>query len=179
MVTVGLLLAALGLGAAAWSFSTDLRANITHFMDEVRTFQPQEEKRHEPENGYSIGEKSIGFVAAAPIVAGTAQARSATNFATRSPGKPGWRPWRPPQSTQPDLRCRHSAWVARHRGAVCDEARTPEGCSPWPEGFLASDRTGRSSRRASSVALFNSHLFDFTQGWGYVIGVGVAAGDDV
>jgi hypothetical protein len=25
-------------------------------------------------------------------------------------------------------------------------------------------------------SLFNSHLFDFTQGWGYVIGVGVAAG---
>jgi len=24
--------------------------------------------------------------------------------------------------------------------------------------------------------LFNSHLFDFTQGWGYVFGVGVAAG---
>jgi hypothetical protein len=25
-------------------------------------------------------------------------------------------------------------------------------------------------------SLFNSHLFDFTQGWGYVLGVGVAAG---
>ena len=25
-------------------------------------------------------------------------------------------------------------------------------------------------------SLFNSHLADFTQGWGYVIGVGVAAG---
>jgi hypothetical protein len=25
-------------------------------------------------------------------------------------------------------------------------------------------------------SLFNSHLFDFTQGWGYVIGVGVAGG---
>ena len=25
-------------------------------------------------------------------------------------------------------------------------------------------------------SLFNSHLFDFTQGWLYVIGVGVAAG---
>jgi hypothetical protein len=25
-------------------------------------------------------------------------------------------------------------------------------------------------------SLFNSHLFDFTQGWGYVFGVGVAAG---
>jgi O-antigen ligase len=25
-------------------------------------------------------------------------------------------------------------------------------------------------------SLFNSHLFDFTQGWGYVMGVGVAAG---
>jgi O-antigen ligase len=25
-------------------------------------------------------------------------------------------------------------------------------------------------------SLFNSHLFDFAQGWGYVLGVGVAAG---
>ena len=25
-------------------------------------------------------------------------------------------------------------------------------------------------------SLFNSHLFDFTHGWGYVIGVGVAGG---
>ncbi|HTQ32578.1 MAG TPA: hypothetical protein VMI30_00305, partial [Stellaceae bacterium] len=25
-------------------------------------------------------------------------------------------------------------------------------------------------------SLFNSHLFDFTQGWGYVIGVGIAGG---
>jgi hypothetical protein len=25
-------------------------------------------------------------------------------------------------------------------------------------------------------SLFNSHLFDFSQGWGYVIGVDVAAG---
>jgi hypothetical protein len=25
-------------------------------------------------------------------------------------------------------------------------------------------------------SLFNSHLFDFTQGWGYALGVGVAAG---
>jgi hypothetical protein len=25
-------------------------------------------------------------------------------------------------------------------------------------------------------SLFNSHLFDFTQGWSYVVGVGVAAG---
>ena len=25
-------------------------------------------------------------------------------------------------------------------------------------------------------SLFNSHLFDFTQGWAYVIGVGVAGG---
>jgi O-antigen ligase len=25
-------------------------------------------------------------------------------------------------------------------------------------------------------SLFNSHLFDFTHGWGYVIGVGIAGG---
>ena len=25
-------------------------------------------------------------------------------------------------------------------------------------------------------SLFNSHLFDFTQGWAYVIGVGIAGG---
>ena len=104
----------------------------------------------------------------------TAPVRSTISSADRSPGRPAWRPWPSANPHNQTLAVAIQLGLGRNRRAVRHVAG-PSAAVPrrWFRGL---GRTRRLSAQNIVGSLFNSHLFDFTQGWGYVIGVGVAGG---
>jgi O-antigen ligase len=159
------------LAATAWSSATSLRARVNSFFDEVRSYEPNA-------NNTSAGErlvywtKAVGFIQGAPLLGhGTGSIRE---------------------------QYRHS--VANQIGMAAQLTDNPHnqtlaigiqiglvGMAVLLAMWIAHLELFRSNSFAAWVglvvvtqnvigSLFNSHLFDFTHGWAYVIGVGVAGG---
>jgi hypothetical protein len=167
-----LFVAAIVLGALAWMASPQLQATTAKFAREYRIYK-------ELNQPTSIGlrllfwEKSLRFFAEAPIVGhGTGSTRglfeaAATGPAALAPGQVVGNPHNQTlnvavQWGSVGVVLLYATWLAHlllFRG---------DGLVAWI-GLMVVLQNFFSS-------LFNSHLFDFHEGWMYVLGVGVAGG---
>jgi O-antigen ligase len=168
---IGMVFGCLVLATAAWPSATFLRTRVISFFDEVRSYQPNA-------NATSAGErlvywtKAVEFIQEAPLLGhGTGSIRE---------------------------QYRHS--VANQIGMAAELSANPHnqtlavgiqiglvGIAALLAMWIAHLTLFRSESFAAWVglmvvvqniigSLFNSHLFDFTHGWAYVIGVGIAGG---
>jgi O-antigen ligase len=167
-----LLLAAIALGALAWTASSNLQATTERFTRDYRLYK----ELNEPT---SIGlrlefwEKSLRFFAEAPIIGhGTGSTRRLFEAAATGPaGLAQGHVIGNPHNQTLNVAVQwgmfgvvilYAMWFAhfsQFRG---------EGLAAWI-GLMVVLQNIFSS-------LFNSHLFDFHEGWMYVLGVGVAGG---
>jgi O-antigen ligase len=159
------------LGGAAASFAPSVRNNVKGLVTEVVDFSP-EGKRTRAGERLEYWRKSIGFFASAPIIGhGTGSIHD--QFRRSVDGEVGMAALAAENPHNQTLALAiqfglvgvvalWAMWIAHllfFRG---------EGYAAWAGTmFVVQNIIG---------SLFNSHLSDFTQGWGYVIGVGVAAG---
>ena len=166
-LVVGIIL----LAMAAWPSASSLRLRVGSFFDEVRAYQPTASPTPAGER-LEFWRKSLGFIKEAPLFGhGTGSIRD---------------------------QFRRS--VAGQRGMAAEIAANPHnqtlavgiqlgliGIAVLLAMWIAHLALFRPDSFAAWVglvvvvqnivgSLFNSHLFDFTQGWAYVIGVGVAGG---
>lgn len=168
---IGFLMAATILGALAWWFSPIVSDSFTNVASEVSEFRPEGVSTRAGER-LEFWRKSIGFIADAPLIGhGTGSIRD--QFRRSVVGQSGMAAL---ASANPH---NQTLAVALQLGLV----GTAVLFAMWLAHLLVF-RGGDLVAWAGLVivtqnivsSLFNSHLFDFTQGWGYVIGVGVAAG---
>lgn len=169
--TVALLLAALVMAAAAWFYVAPIRNNITNLLSEMREYQPAGVSTRAGER-LEFWRKSIGFVADAPLIGhGTGSIRD--QFRRTVVGETGMaalaseNPHNQTFAVAIQLGLAGAAVLFAMWIAHLFVFRGPE-FAAWVGLVVVTQNIVGS--------LFNSHLFDFTQGWGYVIGVGVAAG---
>lgn len=169
--TIGLLLAGLMLGALVWSFAPSLKLNVTALFHEIREFRPDGLRTRAGER-LEFWSKSIGFVADAPLIGhGTGSIRD--QFRRSVAGRTGVGAM---ASANPH---NQTLAVAVQLGIV----GTAVLFAMWLSHLLLFRGEGLAAWAGLVIvtqnivgSLFNSHLFDFTHGWGYVIGVGVVGG---
>jgi len=168
---IGVLLAAVLLSALTWSFAPKVGRNITDLWSEVYEFRPESASTRAGER-LEFWRKSIGFVVKAPLIGhGTGSIRTQFRESiVRQTGMAALASANPHNQTLA---------VAIQLGFVGTAALF----AMWLAHLLIFRGTGLAAWAGLLVvsqnivgSLFNSHLFDFTQGWGYVIGVGVAGG---
>lgn len=169
--TVGALLALIVLAGAAWPFSKYLRIRISTIAEEMQTYG---ETGAETSIGLRLEfwKKSLRFVADAPVIGhGTGtireQFRRAATDETSASALIAANPHN------------QTLAVAIQLGLVGTAALF----AMWIAHLLLFRGNGLAAWVGLAVvvqnivgSLFNSHLFDFTHGWGYVVGVGVAGG---
>jgi O-antigen ligase len=161
----------ISLAAAAWPVSGYLRIRVSTILGEVQAYRAENART-------SIGErlefwkKSVDFITAAPVIGhGTGTIRELfRRAATGESGASALVAANPHNQTLAvaiqlglvGTIVLYAMWIAHlllFRG---------EGCAAWIGlAVVVQNMVG---------SLFNSHLFDFTQGWGYVVGVGIAGG---
>jgi O-antigen ligase len=162
--------AGVALAAVAWSTSPYLRFRVMHVIEEL-------DGSHADANETSAGARlgfwkmSVKVVGDAPLLGhgtGSAQAMLAQSAAAD--------PTAPTGATNPHNQVLATAiplglsgvalllamWIAHFRMFLLPGPAAWIGVSVVAQNFVGS--------------LFNSHLFDFTQGWLYVFGVGIAGG---
>jgi O-antigen ligase len=140
-------------------------------ISEVRNFDPKGDRTRAGER-IEFWKKSVGFIAAAPVIGyGTGsisdQFRHSVKDQTGMAALASSNPHNQTLAVAIQLGVVGTVvlwamWIAHlllFRG---------EGLAAWAGLVIVTQNVVGS--------LFNSHLFDFTQGWGYVLGVGVAAG---
>lgn len=167
-----ILLAALALGGAAWTVSPQLRHKVATFTSEYQAYKDDRATT-------SIGErlefwrKSLHFFAEAPLAGhGTGATRhlfelAVSGRADLSSGQVVGNPHNQTLNVAVQwgllgVMILYATWAAHlllFRG---------EGLVPWL-GLLVVVQN-------IFTSLFNSHIFDFHEGWMYVMGVGVAGG---
>lgn len=157
-------------GGLFLAFVPDVRDNVLRAVHEVRSFTPQGERTRAGER-LEFWRKSIGFVAAAPLIGhGTGSIQSQFRQVEGQVGMAALSTANPHNQTFA---------VAIQLGLV----GTGVLFAMWVAHLLAFRSEGIAAWAGLAIvaqnvigSLFNSHLFDFTHGWGYVMGVGVAAG---
>lgn len=166
-----LTVAALAIGAVAWAASPYLRARTLQAWTDYQTYQASDAQNSSGER-LEFWKKSIGFVREAPVIGhGTGSIHAL--FIASSVGKTG---------------ASGSATTNPHNQtfAVAIQLGLVGAAILWAM-WIAHLLLFRGSGLAEWIGLvivvqnivgsaFNSHLFDFLQGWIYVIGVGVAGG---
>jgi O-antigen ligase len=159
------------LGGAVWASSPYLRKRVTDVMQEVQAYQT-EKKATSAGQRLDFWKKSFGFIAAAPVIGhGTGSIKHM--FEKAVAGETG--DWEKASANPHNqtlavgiqlgfagIAVLFAMWLA-HLWLF-----RPPGLIAWV-GLVVVVQNIVSS-------LFNSHLFDFTQGWTYVFGVGVAGG---
>jgi O-antigen ligase len=148
-----------------------VRDNVTNLLNEMRQYQPTGERTRAGER-LEYWRKSIGFIADAPVVGhGTGsvhdQFRRSISHQTGMAAMASENPHNQTFAVAIQLGLVGAAvlfamWMAHlslFRGG---------GFAAWVGLVIVTQNIVGS--------LFNSHLFDFTQGWTYVVGVGVTAG---
>ncbi|KRQ94846.1 ligase [Bradyrhizobium jicamae] len=167
-----LFIAAVVLGALAWTLSPQLQATTDKFSREYRIYK----EFNEPT---SIGlrlefwEKSLRFFAEAPVIGhGTGSTRRLFEAAATGPAALA-------QGAVIGNPHNQTLNVAVQWGAVGVVILY----AMWFSHFSMFRRAGLAAWIGLMVvlqnvfsSLFNSHLFDFHEGWMYVLGVGVAGG---
>ena len=167
-----LLVTAVVLGAMAWTLSPQLRATTDSFARDYRVYK-------ETNQPTSIGlrleflEKSLRFFAAAPVIGhGTGSTRGLFEAAATGPaGLARGQVIGNPHNQTLNVAVQwglvgvvilYAMWLSHFwlfRG---------EGLAAWIGLMVVLQNI--------FTSLFNSHLFDFHEGWMYVLGVGVAGG---
>jgi O-antigen ligase len=169
---IGLVSTVLVLGALVSQFSLPAATNINDLINEVRAYTPEGERTRAGER-LVFWSKSLEFIKDAPLI-GHGTGSIAAQFRRTVDGKTGMAA---EASTNPH---NQTLAVAIQLGLV----GTMVLLAMWIAHLLLFIRGHDLVAWAGLVvvtqnivgSLFNSHLFDFTQGWGYVMGVGVAAG---
>jgi O-antigen ligase len=155
----------------AWSFSHSVRENVTNLIGEVRNFESQGDRTRAGER-IVFWKKSMDFIATAPVIGhGTGSIRdqfrqsveNQTGMAALASSNPHNQTFA--VAIQLGLVGTVVLWAMWIAHLLLFRA---EGLAAWAGLVIVTQNVVGS--------LFNSHLFDFTQGWGYVMGVGVAAG---
>jgi O-antigen ligase len=167
---VALMAAGVVAGGLFLAFAPELRDNVVRAVREVRSFTPQGERTRAGER-LEFWRKSIGFVADAPLIGhGTGSIHSQFRSVEGQTGMTALTTANPHNQTFA---------VAIQLGLV----GTAVLFAMWLAHLLVFCGAGLAAWAGLAIvvqnvigSLFNSHLFDFTHGWGYVIGVGVAAG---
>ncbi len=157
--------------AAAWPFSSGLQQRVMTLFTEVRDYRPDAASTPAGER-IEFWRKSVGFVAQAPVIGhGTGSIRE--QFRKSVVGQTGMAAL---ASANPH---NQTLAVAIQLGFV----GTAVLFAMWIAHLLLFRGAGGAAWVGLVVvvqnivgSLFNAHLFDFTQGWGYVIGLGVAGG---
>jgi len=168
--TVAFVLAGIVAAALAWTFVAPTRNNVVAMIHEVQTFDPAAGETRAGAR-LEFWKKSIGFIADAPLIGhGTGSIRDQFRQAVGDTGMAALASSNPHNQTLAvgiqlgliGAMVLFAMWLAHamlFRGT---------GLVAWAGLVVVAQNVVGS--------LFNSHLFDFFQGWVYVIGVGVAAG---
>jgi O-antigen ligase len=168
---VGLLALVLVCGAVAWTTSSFLRLRLTSFVTELQQYQTENVRTSAGER-VEFWKKSLRFIAQAPLVGhGTGSIRD--QFRRAGTGESGASSL---ASTNPH---NQTFAIAIQLGLVGTTALF----AMWIAQLLFFRAEGLAAWVGLVVviqnivgSLFNSLLFDFTQGWMYVVGVGIAGG---
>ena len=159
------------LAMAAWPSASSLRLRVSSFFDEIRAYQPTAIPTPAGER-LEFWRKSLGFIKEAPLFGhGTGSIRD--QFRRSVAGQSGMAA---EVAANPH---NQTLAVGIQLGLV--------GIAVLLAMWIAHLALFRSDSFAAWVglvvvvqnivgSLFNSHLFDFTQGWAYVVGVGIAGG---
>lgn len=170
-IALAIVLGSALLGAAVWASSPYLRNRVITLVHDVQAYNA-ERTSNSPGQRLDFWKKSAGFIAEAPLIGhGTGSIKHM--FAKTAVGETG--PWEQPSANPHNqtlaigiqlglvgIAILFAMWLA-HLWLFL---------SPGPiawVGLLVVTQNIVSS-------LFNSHLFDFTPGWTYVFGLGVAGG---
>jgi hypothetical protein len=158
-------------GALVLVFVPAVNENVANLVRELRTYQPEGVSTRAGER-LEFWRKSIGFIADAPLIGhGTGSIRDQfrrsvvgeTGMAAVASSNPHNQTFAVAiQLGLVGTMVLFAMWIAHlsmFRGY---------GFAAWAGLVIVTQNVVGS--------LFNAHLFDFTQGWGYIIGVGVAAG---
>jgi O-antigen ligase len=169
--TLGLLAGFVVLIAAVWPFSEYLQHRVGSILQEVQIYRSENVRTSAGER-LEFWRKSLGFIAEAPVIGhGTGTIREQfRRVATGEEGVSALIAANPHNQTLAvaiqlglvGVAALFAMWIAHlllFRG---------EGFAAWVGLVVVAQNIFGS--------LFNTHLFDFTHGWGYVIGVGVAGG---
>jgi O-antigen ligase len=162
--------AGLALAAVAWSTSPYLRFRVMHIAEEL---DGSRAKANDTSAGLRVGfwKMSLSIVRDAPLF-GHGTGSTQTMLVQRAAADPA----APTGATNPHNQILATAiplglcgvalllamWIAHFRMFLYPGHPAWIGLSVVAQNFVGS--------------LFNSHLFDFTQGWLYVFGVGIAGG---
>jgi O-antigen ligase len=167
---VGVVIAGCLLAAVAWASSPYLRARVLGVGQEIQLYQAENAETSSGER-LELWKKSLGFIAAAPVFGhGTGSIEQQFRTVVGASGPAAIISNNPHQQTLTvaiqlglvGVAVMFAMWaahVALFRGG---------GLVAWA-GLIVVVQNVVSS-------LFNSHLFDFTQGWIYVFGVGALGG---
>jgi O-antigen ligase len=167
---LGVVVAGAALAAVAWQSSPYLRARVTAVAEEIHLYRTQNAETSSGER-LELWQKSLGFIAAAPVLGhGTGSIEQQFRGVVGASGPAAIISNNPHQQT---------LTVAIQLGLVGVAVMF----AMWA-AHLALFRGGGLVAWAGLVvvvqnvvsSLFNSHLFDFTQGWIYVFGVGALGG---
>lgn len=168
------LVAAIGFGAVVGVLAPNVRESVTSLFSEVQEYKPEAIGTRAGER-IEFWTKSIGFIANAPLLGhGTGSIRD--QFRRVSVGNNKFT-MQTMVTSNPHNQTFATAIQLGLVGTVVMIAM-------WLSHFLLFWRGSGFAAWAGLViatqnivgSLFNAHLFDFLQGWGYVLGVGVAAG---
>jgi O-antigen ligase len=161
----------IAIGAMAWSSSPYLRGRIVQIWTDFQSYETNDVRNSSGER-VEFWKKSLAFIRAAPIIGhGTGTIGGLFERAVREKtGQAEWLSNNPHNQTLAvaiqlglvGAAVLWAMWIAHlllFRGS---------GLVEWIGLVIVAQNTVGS--------LFNSHLFDFTEGWVYVFGVGVAGG---
>jgi O-antigen ligase len=158
------------LGGVIWMSSSHLRERITGIVQEIQGYEDSGEATSSGQR-LSYWTKAVGFIKQAPVIGhGTGTIRQLFEQASIGQGKE-WQTANPHNQTLAigiqlgavGIAVLFALWLTHFLLFVGQP-----GLMAWI-GLMVVVQNIVSS-------LFNSHLFDFSQGWTYVLGVGVAGG---
>ncbi len=167
----GFTLGCVVLAAVMWPSATSLRHRVTTFVTEVDAYRPDGERTSAGER-LEFWRKSLGFIREAPVIGhGTGSIRD--QFRRSVVGQTGMAAV---ASENPHnqvfgvgiqlgvagIGVLLAMWLAHLNLFLFGSFAAWVGLVVVVQNIVGS--------------LFNTHLFDFTQGWGYVLGVGIAGG---
>jgi hypothetical protein len=169
---IWIVLAVLAAGVLAWPLTSQLRTNVATMWNEVQSFKPEAAARTRAGERMIFWQKSIDFMSTAPIL-GHGTGSITDQFRRSAEGLTGMAGL---ASANPH---NQTFAVAIQLGLV----GTAVLFAMWMSHLLMFRGPGLAAWVGLVVvtqniigSLVNSHLFDFTHGWSYVVGVGVAGG---
>jgi hypothetical protein len=169
---IWIVLAVLAAGVLAWPLTSQLRTNVATMWNEVQSFKPEAAVRTRAGERMIFWQKSIDFVSTAPILGHgtgsiTDQFRRSAEGLTGMAGLASANPHNQTFAVAIQLGLVGTALLFAMWMSHLLMFRGP-GLAAWVGLVVVTQNIIGS--------LVNSHLFDFTHGWSYVVGVGVAGG---